>query len=78
MLDVKQASIELRTKSLLAIQVETAWSWASRAAAAYSYFRTSGITQWRLDAQEYEHEAIEHAALAGVLPGVQAALAPYR
>jgi hypothetical protein len=78
MIDIKQARVELRTKSLVQIQTETAWTWASRAAAAYEYYRASKITQWLLDAEEYAHEAIEHAALAGVLPAVQAALATYR
>ena len=78
MIDIVHAAVELRTTTMQQLQEATAWTWASRAAAAYQFYRSSNHLQWLLDAEEYAHEAIEHAALAGVLPAVQAALAPYR
>jgi hypothetical protein len=55
----KQAAAlaELQSKSLQDIQIETAVTWAHRAWAA----RQLGLV---LDAVDYEHEAIEHAALS--------------
>lgn len=55
---VKKAREELATKNLLAVQTETAKTWAGRAIVA----REKGS---RLDAHEYAHESIEHAALSG-------------
>jgi hypothetical protein len=49
---------ELSRKSLKDVQVDTAYTWASRAVAAVNLQRLS-------DAREYWHEAVEHAALAG-------------
>ncbi len=49
---------ELSQKSLMQIQCETAITWAYRAWAAYQM-------QKPLDAVEYAHEAVEHAALCG-------------
>lgn len=54
----QQALTELTTKSLVQIQVETAFTWAYRAWAANEL----GLVR---DFCEYEHEAIEHAALTG-------------
>lgn len=53
----ERAIAELQTKSLDQIQVETAYTWAYRAWAAYKL----GLPH---DAVEYAHEAIEHAALS--------------
>lgn len=53
-----EAVAELRQKSLHQIQIETAVKWASRACAA----SLLGLPE---DAEEYAHEAIEHAALSG-------------
>lgn len=49
---------ELRSKTLEEIQCETAFTWA---------YRAWGANKLNLahDAVEYEHEAIEHAALTG-------------
>jgi len=55
---LENAIAELQTKSLQDIQVETAFTWAFRARAA----KELGLIH---DAIEYEHEAIEHGALAG-------------
>lgn len=49
---------ELRSKTLKQIQVETAYKWAGRACAA-------ALMGLHDDAEEYAHEAIEHAALSG-------------
>ncbi len=63
---------ELRTKSLSAIQQETAFTWAYRAAAAHSVIVEAQARgqhdlahRWMHDATEYAHEALEHAALCG-------------
>jgi len=72
MMDDRAAYQELLTKSLREIQVETAYTWANRARAAYRLSResqragkASDAMAWALDAKEYEHEALEHGALAG-------------
>ena len=54
----RTAIAELQQKTLQQIQVETAYTWAYRASAA----RALGLDA---DAIEYEHEALEHAALSG-------------
>lgn len=54
---------ELRAKSITVIQTETAATWHDRAGAAYLLYIAYGQLQWLLDAEEYRHEAIEHAAL---------------
>lgn len=55
---ITQAVVELRSKSQQDIQRETALVWAGRACAA----QLAGL---QLDAMEYAHESIEHAALSG-------------
>ncbi len=55
---IAKALIELRTKSLNAIQIETALTWCGRACAAAQMGNL-------MDAREYAHEAVEHAALSG-------------
>jgi hypothetical protein len=66
-LKIKKAKEELKEKSYLDIQKETAWKWASRSAASYELaieekdiHRKVAIFQV---AEEFYHEAIEHAAL---------------
>jgi hypothetical protein len=54
----QEALDELMQKTLQQIQCETAIKWAYRAWAAYKM-------KCHHDAIEYEHEAIEHAALSG-------------
>lgn len=54
---------EVETKSDAAIERETALKWAGRAVACYHKFSATKKPEWRLRAQDYEHEAIEHAAL---------------
>jgi len=70
---VVQALTELQSKSLAVIQVETALTWCGRACAAERL-------ELHVDATEYGHEAIEHAALSGndeLLRLVRSALAEY-
>lgn len=55
---ITNAFSELQRKTLHNIQVETAYVWAGRAIAAKKLNKLH-------DAQEYAHEALEHAALAG-------------
>lgn len=55
---IAAALVELNQKSITQIQAETAYTWAYRAAAAWRMQNTA-------DAVEYQHEAIEHAALTG-------------
>ena len=70
---IDRALAELQAKSLVQVQVETAFTWAGRACAA----QLLGLPD---DAREYAHEAIEHAALSGheeVLDQVNEALADH-
>jgi hypothetical protein len=61
---VQAADLELGTKSLRDIQIETAYTWGARFIAARSRYLAGKDVRWLHDAVEYEHEAIEHAALA--------------
>lgn len=70
---IAKAFDELHAKNLDEIQIETALVWCGRACAAANM----GLV---LDASEYAHEAIEHAALSGddgLLRDVRAALARF-
>jgi len=66
MLDLNKAIQELGQKDYRQIQTETAWTWASRSAAWYQNCINSKpnekLAAWTL-AEEYAHEAFEHAAL---------------
>jgi uncharacterized protein (DUF1015 family) len=66
MLKVDEASKELESKSYGQIQKETAWKWASRAAASFLSCKKAKkdekLVFWTV-AEEFYHEAIEHAAL---------------
>lgn len=64
------AVAELHHKTIEAVQQETAVTWAGRAAAAYHLYVQGGHLQMLLDAEEYHHEALEHAALVSSDPGV--------
>lgn len=55
---VEKARGELAQKTMLAVQRETARTWAGRALVA----KERGND---MDAHEYAHESIEHAALSG-------------
>jgi hypothetical protein len=83
MLDVETAQMEIRTKSKAQIEAETAWTWASRAVACYFEARSSmdafEQAKWLRQAEDYSHEAREHASQvrdgARTLLSVEAALA---
>lgn len=78
---VKEAGEEIDQKSLEQIQRETAIKWASRACAAYKNLADSLLDVWEIQATEYAHEAIEHAALCedeGVLESVRKAINKYK
>lgn len=71
-LEQRAALVELSQKSLARIQAETARTWAHRAwaarelaASASSAGDTDAAQRLSHDAVEYEHEALEHAALTG-------------
>ena len=85
-LKVDKAREELKETSYLEIQKKTAWTWASRSAASYDLAieekdlcRKVAVFQV---AEEYHHEAIEHAALyedgGDLLKKVDRELEPYR
>ena len=68
----RAALLEISSKSLERIQAETARKWAHRAWAARELAVTARDNNESAEAQrlshdavEYEHEAIEHAALTG-------------
>jgi hypothetical protein len=71
MLKIKEAIEELKTKSYNDVQTETAYKWASRACAAYALLLSAEFAKkvafWTM-AEEYGHEAIEHAALTADNP----------
>jgi len=74
---LEEARATLRSKTKETIETETAATWGARAIAAYEQFRATGNTEWFVQAVEYEHEAIEHAASAppGTLEQIQLELA---
>ncbi len=63
-LDLKAAAKEISEKTDSTIQIETAYKWASRAAVCYLLFRKTGKLKWLQRAEDYKHEAVEHASLA--------------
>lgn len=66
MLKIEAAKEELSQKSFNDIQKETAWKWASRAAASFEISLTEkGTAKFAsfVIGEEYFHEAVEHAAL---------------
>lgn len=66
MLDVQAALKELKEKTYGQIQYETSFKWASRAAASYQNCLSVPVEEklvcWTI-AEEFYHEAVEHAAL---------------
>ncbi len=83
MLKVEEAKQELSQKNLQQIQTETAWKWASRAAASFEHCiaaeGTKKLACWSCG-EEYFHEALEHAALVegeDVIGQVKKELMPY-
>jgi hypothetical protein len=60
-LDLKAAAEALSKKNITQIQVESAYSWASKAIVAYKNFNGKHDIRWFLDAETYFAEALEHA-----------------
>jgi hypothetical protein len=85
-LKLDKAKEELKEKSYLEIQKSTAWTWASRAAVSYDLAIEEKDNHRKVAvfmvAEEYHHEAIEHAALyedgGDLLKKVDAELEPFR
>ena len=65
---MNEAMGELQQQTMEKIQHRTAITWAGRSLASYILFERTGDLQKLIDAEEFAHEAIEHASLAGV-PG---------
>lgn len=61
---VDAAYKELEEKTLAEIHRETAVKWLARGLAAVRHHDESGDESWLSDAEDYFHEALEHAALA--------------
>lgn len=84
MLKVEEAVQELSQKNLNQIQTETAWKWASRAAASFQNSLTAEKAKkfaCFACGEEYAHEALEHAALVDgddVISQIKKELEPYR
>lgn len=84
MLKLNEALQELENKTYRQIQKETAVKWASRAAAAYQNCskakKSEKLVLWTV-AEEFYHEAIEHAALVedeeDLVKNVREAVHPY-
>jgi hypothetical protein len=80
-MSLESARQELLQKSLADIQRDTAFTWCDRACAAYGFAEQStgpARFRWAADGLEYEHEAVERAALCddmGVLFEVRARIA---
>ena len=62
--DIDKALQEIQEKDSAEIDIATAYSWGSRALAAYKLYDETKELKWLLAAEEYGNEAIEHAALA--------------
>jgi hypothetical protein len=61
----EKAAVEVQKKSITTIQYETAITWCGRSIVAHGIYAAGGSISMLLDAEEYGHEALEHAALAG-------------
>src|SRR4051812_34455225 len=60
---------EIKVKSHVEIEVETAWKWAARAIASYLLAKKNSNFTGKLDSftdgEDYFREAVEHAASSG-------------
>ena len=61
--DIEAALTEVQDKTEEEIETETAFKWASRAIACFQLHKETKLIKWLLVAEDYRHEAIEHAAL---------------
>jgi hypothetical protein len=85
MLKLKEAKKELEEKTYREVQEETAWKWASRAAASYQNCADAAkgnrLALWTIG-EEFYHEALEHAALVegedDLLKDIREAVHPYQ
>jgi hypothetical protein len=83
MLKVDEAQAELKVKTYDQIQEETAWKWGSRAAACFQNVvsgQSDKLAAWTL-AEEYYHEAVEHAALStndALVRQIRDAISPFQ
>lgn len=79
MFDLKSAAQEISKKTDSTIQIETALKWGARAVVCYRLYKKTKKLKWLQRAEDYRHEAIEHASLADdgfeTLKKVSAALA---
>jgi hypothetical protein len=62
--DFQSALTEIQEKSDSKIQIETAYKWGSRAVVCYRIYQKTKDLTWLQRAEDYKHEAIEHASLA--------------
>ena len=66
MLDLDEAAAEIQSKSRAQIESDTAWKWASRAIVCMRLAKTAPtgrVLTWVRRSEDYEHEALEHAAM---------------
>lgn len=61
-LNIQAAVLELQRKTHAQIQIDTARTWAARAIASYMLYMKYGHLGRLLDAEDYRHEAFEHAS----------------
>ncbi len=62
--DFQAALTEIQEKSDSKIQIETAYKWGSRAIVCYRIYAKTKDLKWLQRAEDYKHEAVEHASLA--------------
>ena len=61
----RAARTEVTSKSDVVIERETAEKWAARSIACFEKYAETGNQKWLVRAEDYKHEALEHAALVG-------------
>jgi len=61
---VRKAMVEISEKTMQDLQRETAFTWLGRCVATFTRFAETSDLQDLCDAEEFGHEAIEHASLA--------------
>lgn len=58
-----KALYEVKKKNAKTLDRETALKWADRAIACFKMYAKTGKSEWLRRAEDYKHEALEHAAL---------------
>ena len=61
--DIDAALEEVQEKTIEAIEEETAIKWASRSLACFQLYKETGLIEWRIKAEDFGNEALEHAAM---------------